>query len=101
MIEMFYFLKNFLISVNAAISFYIMPDYNHGIFSDTDSGRINLSRKRPTSSPTGTDFYVGKGDIKDATSHLCSCSSRFPLYYPPDDWCSWFGKLAEAESKIP
>ena len=30
LIETFYF----LISVSAAISFYIMPDYNHGIFSD-------------------------------------------------------------------
>ena len=25
--------KNFLVSVNATISFYIMPDYNHGIFN--------------------------------------------------------------------
>ena len=31
-IETFYFLKNFLISVNAAISFSIMPYYNHSIF---------------------------------------------------------------------
>ena len=33
MIETFYFLKTFLTSVNGVISFYIMPDYSHGIFN--------------------------------------------------------------------
>ena len=36
--------KNFLIGVNAAISFYIMPDYNHGIFKQDWCGiRQNCS----------------------------------------------------------
>ena len=30
--ETFYFFFKLLISFNATISFYIMPDYNHGIF---------------------------------------------------------------------
>ena len=40
--------KNFLISVNATISFYIMPDYNHSIFKNSACSDNILESRQAT-----------------------------------------------------